>query len=143
MARPERRVVPADRVRELTSQRRSGRKVKRIIAKLGPVAHGWRNYFKTRNTGRQFEKMDGFVVKSPRRRRYRRGEYRPTKRAPFTADQLQGMGLHRWTGSVRYPAQATPGRSSLSRVPENGMHGLKGDIRNGLAEASTALNFYQ
>jgi hypothetical protein len=29
-------------------------------------------------------------------------------------------------GTVGYPAQATPRRSSLSRVPENGPHGLKG-----------------
>lgn len=33
---------------------------------------------------------------------------------------------------INIPAQATPRRSSLSRVPENGMHGLKGEIRNGL-----------
>jgi hypothetical protein len=37
------------------------------------------------------------------------------------------MGLHQLMGTVRYPAQATPRRSSLSRVPENGTHGLKGD----------------
>ena len=29
--------------------------------------------------------------------------------------------------TVKYPAQATPGRSSVSREPENGTHGLKGD----------------
>jgi hypothetical protein len=33
------------------------------------------------------------------------------------------MGLHQLMGTVRYPAQATPRRSSLSRVPENGLHG--------------------
>ena len=53
--------------------------------------------------------------------------------APFTGDQLYGMGLHQLMGTVKYPAQATPRRSSLSRVPENGTHGLKGDFRNGLA----------
>jgi len=37
------------------------------------------------------------------------------------------MGLHRLQGSVQYPAQATPRKSSLSRVLENGAHGLKGD----------------
>ena len=52
----------------------------------------------------------------------------PTKRAPFTGDQLYGMGLHKLMGTVKYPAQATPRRSSLSRVPENGTHGLKGEI---------------
>ena len=58
---------------------------------------------------------------------------RPTKRRSFTWDQLYGMGLHRLMGTVKYPSQATPRRSSLSRVPENGTHGLKGEIRNGLA----------
>jgi len=32
-------------------------------------------------------------------------------------------------GTVKYPAQATPGRSSVSRVPENGTHGLKGGFK--------------
>ena len=67
-----------------------------------------------------------------RRWQYRRGGQRPTKRLPFSGEQLRGMGLHRLMGTVKYPAQATPRRSSLSRVPENGTHGLKGDIRNGL-----------
>jgi hypothetical protein len=40
--------------------------------------------------------------------------------------------LHKLMGTVKYPAQAAPRRSSLSRVPENGTHGLKGEIRNGL-----------
>ena len=48
------------------------------------------------------------------------------KRRAWTGDQLYGMGLHRVEGTVRYPAQATPRRSSVSRVPENGTHGLKG-----------------
>src|ERR1051325_10594232 len=90
------------------------------------------NYFRTGNADREFNKMDGYVVRSLRRRQYRRGGQRPTKRKPFTGDQLYGMGLHKLMGTVKYPAQATPRRSSLSRVPENGTHGLKGEIRNGL-----------
>jgi len=31
-------------------------------------------------------------------------------------------------GTVEYPSQATPRRSSVSRVLENGTHGLKGEI---------------
>jgi RNA-directed DNA polymerase len=122
-----------DRVRELTSKRQSGQKVEQIIAKLTPVLRGWGNYFRTGNADREFNKMDYFVVKSLRRWQYRRGGQRPTKRVPFTGDQLYGLGLHKLMGTVKYPAQATPRRSSLSRVPENGMHGLKGDVRNGLA----------
>jgi RNA-directed DNA polymerase len=122
-----------DRVRELTSKRQSGKDVKQIIAELNPVLRGWGNYFRTGNADREFNKMDGFVIQSLRRWQYRRGGQRPTRRALFTWDQLRGMGLYRLMGTVKYPAQATPRRSSLSRVPENGMHGLKGEIRNGLA----------
>jgi len=123
-----------DRVRELTSKRQSGKDVKQIIAALTPVLRGWGNYFRTGNADREFNKMDAFVVQSLRRWQYRRGGQRPTKRPTFTWDQLYGMGLHRLMGTVKYPSQATPRRSSLSRVPENGTHGLKGEIRNGLAK---------
>ncbi len=122
-----------NRVRELTSKQQSGKEVRQIIAELTPVLRGWGNYFRTGNADREFNKMDYFVVKSLRRWQYRRGGQRATKRPPFTGDQLYGMGLHKLMGTVKYPAQATPRRSSLSRVPENGMHGLKGEIRNGLA----------
>jgi len=122
-----------DRVRELTSKRQSGKDVKQIIAELTPVLRGWGNYFRTGNADREFNRMDAFVVQSLRRWQYRRGGQRPTRRPMFTWDQLYGMGLHRLMGTVKYPTQATPRRSSLSRVPENGTHGLKGDIRNGLA----------
>lgn len=121
-----------NRVRELTSKRKSGKDVKQIIAELTPVLRGWGNYFRTGNADREFNKMDYFVVRSLQRWQYRRGGQRPTKRAPFTGNQLYGMGLHKLMGTVKYPAQATPRRSSLSRVPENGTHGLKGEFRNGL-----------
>jgi RNA-directed DNA polymerase len=120
-------------VRELTSKRESGKEVKQIIAELTPVLRGWGNYFRTGNADREFNKMDYFVIRSLRRSQYRRGVQRPTKRVPFSGDQLYRMGLHKLMGTVKYPAQATPRRSSVSRVPENGMHGMKGEIRNGLA----------
>jgi RNA-directed DNA polymerase len=122
-----------DRVRELTGKRHSGKEVKQMIAELTPVLRGWGNYFRTGNADREFNKMDRFVVKSLRRWQHRRGGQRPTRRPPFFSDQLYGMGLHQLQGTVKYPSQATPRKSSLSRVPENGMHGLKGEIRNGLA----------
>ena len=122
-----------NRVRELTSKRQSGKDVKQIIAELTPVLRGWGNYFRTGNADREFNKMDGFVFRSLRRWQYRRGGQRPTKREPFTGELLYGMGLHKLMGTVKYPAQATPRRSSVSRVPENGTHGLKGEFRNGLA----------
>jgi RNA-directed DNA polymerase len=120
-----------DRVREITSKRKSGKDVKQIVAELTPVLRGWGNYFRTGNADREFNKMDGYVVKSLRRWQYRRGGQRSTKRPPFSGDQLYGMGLYRLMGTVKYLAQATPRRSSLSRVRENCTHGLKGVLRNG------------
>ena len=78
------------------------------------------------NADREINKMDGYVVRSLRSWQYRRGGQRPTKRAPFAGDQLHGMGLRKLMGTVKYPAQATPRRSSVSRVRENRTHGLKG-----------------
>jgi RNA-directed DNA polymerase len=121
-----------DRVRELTSKRQSGKDVKQIIAGLTPVLRGWGTISGRGMPTGSSTRMDYFVVKSLRRWQYQRGGQRPTKRAPFTGQQLYGMGLHKLMGTVKYPAQATPRRSSVSRVPENGMHGLKGEIRNGL-----------
>ena len=57
---------------------------------------------------------------------YRRGGQRPTRRSSMDPPQLYGMGLYRLQGTVRYPAQATSIRSSLSCVRENRTHGLKG-----------------
>ena len=114
------------RIQEITSKRQSGRDVKHLIAELTPVLRGWGNYFRTGNADREFTQMDSYVVRKLRRWQYRRGGQRPTKRPLFTPQQLYGMGLHRLRGTVCYPTQATPRRSSVSRVPENGMHGLKG-----------------
>lgn len=121
-----------ERVREMTSKRHSGKDVKQIMAELNPALRGWGNYFRTGNADREFNRMDSFVVTSLRRWQFRRCGQRSTKRPAFSGDQLYGMGLYRLMGTVSYPSPATPRKSSLSRVPENGTHGLKGEIRNGL-----------
>ena len=116
-----------DRVREITDKRNSGADVKQIIAKLNPVLRGWGNYFRTGTADREFLKMDRFVWQRIVQWFYRRGGQRPTRQRPWTSVELHGMGLYRLRGTVRYPAQAAPRRSSLSRVRENRTHGLKGD----------------
>jgi hypothetical protein len=45
----------------------------------------------------------------------------------WTHERFVGMGWYQLRGSVKYPAQAASVRSSLSRVRENRMHGLKGE----------------
>ena len=121
------------RVREIIGARNSGQDVKQLIAKLNPVLRGWGNYFRSGTCRREFHKMDRFVYARLVRWLLRRGGQRKSRCAIWTEDQLVAMGLFRLRGTVCYPAQATPVRSSLSRVRENRTHGLKGEIRNGLA----------
>jgi len=125
-----------ERVRELTSKRHSGQAIQQIIAALTPVLRGWGNYFRTGNAYREFKKMDVFVYGSLMRWHFRRGGQRGTKRKFFSSEQLFGMGLFKLRSIVQYPAQATPRRSSVSRVPENGTHGLKGGYGNGSAPSA-------
>jgi group II intron reverse transcriptase/maturase len=117
-----------NRIREITDRRSSGEDVKQVIAKLNPVLRGWGNYFRTGTCRREFHRMDDYVYARLRRWRYRRSGQRPGRHPMWTSDELFGMGLYKLRGTVRYAAQATPVRSSLSRVRENRTHGLKGDV---------------
>ena len=99
----------------------------------------------SRSFGGEGNRQHPFLVASLRRWPYRPGGAGSgrTKRDPGTGDQLARDGSAQPDGQREIPAQATPRRLWLSRAPENGPHPLKGDIRNGPLQASTALNFYQ
>ena len=117
-----------ERVHELTNSRHSGKDVKQIIATLNPVLRGWGNYFRTGNAERKFNQLDSYVWSRLVRWMYRRGGQRPGRFEKWTHERFVGMGLYQLRGTVKYPAQATPVRSSLSRVRENRTHGLKGGV---------------
>jgi group II intron reverse transcriptase/maturase len=123
---PKARKRLRDRVREITDRRNSGKDVKQIIAELNPVIRGWGNYFRTGTCGREFHKMDDFVYERLVRWMYRRGGQRAQRRIQWTPEHFHRMGLYRLRGTVRYAAQATPPRSSVSCVRENRTHSLKG-----------------
>ncbi|MBM3749347.1 MAG: hypothetical protein FJW34_26605 [Acidobacteria bacterium] len=115
------------RVRELTEARRSGKQdVKAVIADLNPVLRGWGNYFRTGNADAKFNQVDAYVYWRLRRWMWRRGGQRRLRREEWPQDRFYGMGLYRLQGTVCYPTQAAPRRSSLSRVREIRTHGLKG-----------------
>jgi hypothetical protein len=61
----------------------------------------------------------------------RRGGQRTGRAEKWSHERFVGMGLYQLRGTVKYPAQATSVRSSVSRVQENCTHGLKGVLRNG------------
>jgi RNA-directed DNA polymerase len=120
------------RVHDLTDARHSGAKdVQEIIDALNPVLRGWGNYFRTGNADGAFNRIDNYVHRRIIRWLWRRGGQRTRFRAEkWPSERLWGMGLYRLQGTVRYPAQATPSRPSVSRVRENRMHGLKGGSQN-------------
>jgi group II intron reverse transcriptase/maturase len=122
-----------ERVHELTDARHSGKDVKQIIATLNPVLRGWGNYFRSGNAERKFNQLDCYVFCRLAQWMGRRGGQRSQRMEKWTHDRFVDMGLYRLRGTVKYPTQATPARSSLSRVRENRTHGLKGVVRNGLA----------
>ncbi|WP_434415537.1 group II intron reverse transcriptase/maturase [Nannocystis pusilla] len=117
-----------ERVHELTCAQRSGvRDVKQIIASLNPVLRGWGNYFRTGNADTKFNQVDHYVRERILRWLWRRGGQRTRHRFDkWPYQRLYEMGLHQLRTSVRYPAQATPRRPSVSRVREICTHGLTG-----------------
>jgi RNA-directed DNA polymerase len=116
------------RVHELTDHRRTATSdVADVIGRLNPVLRGWGNYFRTGNAGDRFNALDAYVYDRLTRWQFRRGGQRGQfRRSAWPRERYLGLGLHQLRGTVCYPAQATPRRSSLSRVPEIGTHGLKG-----------------
>jgi retron-type reverse transcriptase len=120
-----------ERVHELTDARHSGQDVKQILATLNPVLRGWGNYFRTGNAGRKFNQLDSYVYTRLTHWMDRRGGQRTGRAEKWSHDRFVSMGLYRLRGTVKYPAQGTSVRSSLSRVQENCTHGLKGVLRNG------------
>jgi len=120
-----------ERVHELTAPRRSGFRLPQIIADMNPVLRGWGNYFRSGNAEREFHDVDTYVYERLRQWLRRSGGQRKRKGwSRWTQDRFYEMGLYRLRGTVKYPAQATPVRSSLSRVREIRTHGLKGDHGN-------------
>ena len=126
------------RIHELTDVRKAGASdVKELIAKLNPVLRGWGNYFRTGNPDRYFDQLDTYVRERLNRWQRRRGGQRTRFRySDWPHARYFGLGLHRLQGTVKYPAQATPVRPSLSRVREMRMHGLKGEGGNGRHSAT-------
>jgi RNA-directed DNA polymerase len=97
------------RVKELTGRNRNGAKdVRVLIRDLNPVLRGWGTYFRTGNAAAKFRQIDWYVVGRLRRFLVRRqGRHlRPGQTGQWTEDWLNGLGLYRLRGTVRYPAAA-------------------------------------
>jgi group II intron reverse transcriptase/maturase len=120
------------RVKERTGRNRNGVKDVRVLVRdLNPILRGWGNYFRTGNAARKFNRMDRYVVDRLRGFMVKRtGRHlRPGGLDGWTRDHFETLGLYRLRGTVQYPGvprMPHSDTSSVSRVPEIGMHGLKG-----------------
>ena len=120
------------RVKELTDPRRNGVKDVRVLVRdLNPVLRGWGNYFRTGNAARKFRSTDRYVAQRLKRFLMRRQgrNLRAGQADAWHPDWLvEQQGLHRLRGTIRYPKPCMLHRETqpVSRVPEIGMHGLKG-----------------
>jgi len=97
------------KVKALTGRNRNGVKdIRVLIRDLNPVLRGWGNYFRTGNAAIKFRQIDWYV--EGRLRRFlvqRQGRHlRPGQSAGWTEDWLNGLGLYRLRGTIRYPEAA-------------------------------------
>jgi hypothetical protein len=79
------------------------------------------------NADREFNKMDRYVLTAYVALAIPAWRTKIHEAAALCQNSALSDGSAQVHGTVKYPARATPRRSWLSRMPENGMHGLKGD----------------
>jgi hypothetical protein len=97
------------RVRDLTPRSRCHEDLREVIAQLNPVRRGWGEYFRTGNAALQFNQLDSYVWRRLKALRVKRagsklraGQVERWTRVYF----VEGFGLHRMRGTVRYPEAA-------------------------------------
>ena len=98
-----------DKIRARTGRNRVGVKdIRYVIEDLNPVLRGWGNYFRTGNAANKFRQADSYVVQRLRALMVRkRGRHlRAGQTQQWTDDWFNGLGLHRWRGTIRYPKAA-------------------------------------
>jgi RNA-directed DNA polymerase len=98
-----------EKVKARTGRHRVGvRDVRTVIEELNPILRGWGNYFRTGNAAGKFRQADRYVAMrlrslmiKKRGRNLRAGQARQ-----WSEDWFNGLGLHRLSGTVRYPKTA-------------------------------------
>jgi RNA-directed DNA polymerase len=97
-----------DKVRERTGRNRVGIDVRDVIAALNPVLRGWGNYFRTGNAADKFVQIDRYVSWRLKRLllKKRGRNLRAGQADQWTQKWFEGHGLHRLSGTIRYPKAA-------------------------------------
>jgi RNA-directed DNA polymerase len=96
------------KVRDRTGRPRVGVDIRDVIAELNPVLRGWGNYFRTGNAGLRFIQIDRYVAWRLKRLllKKRGRNLRPGQADQWTREWFERHGLHRLSGTIRYPKAA-------------------------------------
>jgi RNA-directed DNA polymerase len=96
------------RVKALTARSQVGQQLPHVIARLNRFLRGWGNYFRTGNAGDKFRQLDRYVawrlfrlLVKKRGRNLRAGQA-----ARWTDAWFHDQGLHKLSGTIRYPKAA-------------------------------------
>jgi len=97
-----------DKVRDRTGSSRKGTGIREVIADLNPLLRGWGNYFRTGNAAGKFIQADRYVAWRLKRLLVKkRGRNLHAGQADqWDRNWMEGMGLHRLSGTIRYPRAA-------------------------------------
>ena len=95
--------------RDRTGRDRVGVKdIREVIADLNPLLRGWGNYFRTGNAADKFRQADRYIAWRLKRLLIKkRGRNLHAGQADhWTEEWLHGLGLHKLSGTIRYPKAA-------------------------------------
>jgi RNA-directed DNA polymerase len=98
-----------EKVRARTGRNRTGvADIREVIADLNPLLRGWGNYFRTGNAAVKFRQADRYVAWRLRRLliKKRGRNLRAGQADQWTEEWLHGLGLHKLSGTIRYPRAA-------------------------------------
>ena len=97
-----------EKVHARTGRNRVGADIREVIADLNPLLRGWGNYFRTGNAAVKFRQADRYVAWRLKRLLIKkRGRNLHAGQADqWTEQWLHGLGLHKLSGTIRYPKTA-------------------------------------
>ena len=97
------------KVRARTGSNRAGVKdIRDVIADVNPLLRGWGNYFRTGNAAVKFRQAGRYVTWRLKRLliKKRGRNLRAGQADQWTEEWLHGLGLHKLSGTIRYPKAA-------------------------------------
>jgi RNA-directed DNA polymerase len=98
-----------EKIRDRTGRNRVGvMDVREVIADLNPLLRGWGNYFRTGNAAVKFRQVDRYAAWRLKRLliKKRGRNLRAGQADQWTEEWLHGLGLHKLSGTIRYPKAA-------------------------------------